>query len=56
MPHVMFKNHLTFGSGEDLKVFTINGHGGHCGHVTWNVFFYKLMFPLPKKAPHKIWL
>ena len=28
-----------------LNVFTINGHGGHMGHVTWTM-----------EAPHEIWL
>ena len=29
---------LVNGSGEEvLKVFTIYGHGGHIGHVTWTV-------------------
>ena len=36
MLHTKFQGHLPFGSGEDfLKVFTIYGHGGHLGHVTW---------------------
>ena len=35
-------------------VFTIYGHGSHLGHVTWTI--YILSFPLPKEAPHEIWL
>ena len=31
----------TSGSGEeDLRVFTIYGHGGHLGHVTWTIYTY----------------
>ena len=36
-----------------LKCFTIYGHGGHLGHVTW--FIYKDI-PLPKDASFEIWL
>ena len=36
-------------------VFTIYGRGGHLVHVTKNPA-NKLSFPLPKHAPHKIWL
>ena len=33
------------GSGEDFfKVFTIHGHGGHLGHVTWTKYI-KFLFP-----------
>ena len=39
MLHAKFQDHRTSGSGEVdfLKVFTINGHGGHLGHVTWTI-------------------
>ena len=37
------------------SVFTIYGRGGHLGHVT-QLPANKLSFPLPKEAPHKIWL
>ena len=23
-----------------MKVFTIYGHGGHLGHVTWTIYIY----------------
>ena len=36
MLHAKGQDHRTSGSGEEvfLKVFTINGNGGHLGHVT----------------------
>ena len=36
MLHTKFQGHPSIGSGEEdfFKVFTINGHGGHLGHVT----------------------
>ena len=27
-----------FGGEDFLKVFTIYGHGGHLGHVTWTIY------------------
>ena len=40
MLHAKFQDHRTSGSGEeDLKSFyTIYGHGGHLGHVTWTIY------------------
>ena len=40
MLHAKFLDHRTSGSGvEDFfKVFTIYGHGGHLGHVTWTIY------------------
>ena len=37
MLHAKFQDHRTSSSGEEdfFKVFTIYGHGGHLGHVTW---------------------
>ena len=36
--HAKLHGHWSTGSGEEvLKVFTIYGHGGHIGHVTWTV-------------------
>ena len=32
--------------------FTLSGHGGHLGHVTW-IYHW---FPLPIDVSHKIWL
>ena len=36
MLHTKFRGNQLAGSGEEdfLRVFTINGHGGHFGHVT----------------------
>ena len=50
MLHAKFQDHRISGSGEeDFKGFY---HIWACGldHL------YKLSFPLPKEAPHKIWL
>ena len=49
MLHTKFRENRPAGSGEEdfKRFFTIYEHGGHLGHVT---------YPLPKKAPHKIWL
>ena len=57
MLHAKFHYHRISGSAKRIffKVFTIFGHGSHLGHVT-KMIFTKFMFPLPKKAPHKIWL
>ena len=40
MLHAKFQDHRTSGSGEEdfLMVFTIYGHGGHLGHVTWTSY------------------
>ena len=39
MLHAKFQDHRFFGSGEEyLKDFTIQGHGGHLGHVTWTIY------------------
>ena len=40
MLHAKFQDHRTCGSGEEdfFKVFTINGHGGHLGHVTLTIY------------------
>ena len=37
MLHTKFHENRPAGSGEEdfFKVFTIYGHGGHLGHVTW---------------------
>ena len=45
MLHTKFRENRPAGSGEDfLRVFTINGHGGHLGHVTsiMLIFFHFL--------------
>ena len=40
MLHAKFQDHRISCSGEEafLKVFTIYGHGGHLGHVTWTIY------------------
>ena len=53
MLYTNFQGHRPFGSGEEdfFKVFTISGHDGHLGHVTW-----KVLFPHAMEAPYEIWL
>ena len=53
MLHAKFQDHRTSGEEDFFKVFTINGRGGHLGHVTWTIYT-NLRSPLPKEAPHKI--
>ena len=57
MLHTKFRENRPAGSGDEdfLRVFTIYGRGGHLGHVT-QMTANKISFPLPKEAPHKIWL
>ena len=52
MLHTKFRGNRPAGSGEEvfLRVFTIYGRG--CPPYAVN----KLSFPLPKEAPHNIWL
>ena len=40
MLHAKFQDHRTSGSGEEyfFKFFTMYGHGGHLGHVTWTIY------------------
>ena len=40
MLHAKFQNHRPSGSGEKrfLKVFAINSHEDHLGHVTWTIY------------------
>ena len=40
MLHTKFRGYWPAGSGEEdfLRVFTIYGHGGHLGHVTWTIY------------------
>ena len=49
MLHAKFQSHRSSGSGEEdfLKVFTIYGHGGHLGHVTWTIY---ITFVPPSKG------
>ena len=55
MLRAKFRRNRSTGSGEEdfLTVFTIYGHGGHLGHVTW-IFLYTYLLPLPIDASHKI--
>ena len=40
-----------------LKVFTIYGHGGHLGHVTWTIYLnVHSLFTRGGGGPHEIWL
>ena len=56
MLHTKFREKRPGGSGEVFfNVFTIYGCGGHLGHVT-QMQRTKYRSPLPKEAPHKIWL
>ena len=49
MLHAKFQDHETSGSGEDFfKVFTIYGHGGHLGHVTWTIYI-NFGSPFPRR-------
>ena len=55
MLHTKFRENRPAGSGEDfLRFFTIYGHepSWSCDPDAAN----KTLFPLPKEAPHKIWL
>ena len=49
MLHAKFQDHWTSGSGEeDFKAFTIYGHGGQLGHVTWTIYI-NFRSPFPKR-------
>ena len=50
MLHAKFQDHKTYGSGEKdfLKVFTIYGHGGHLGPVTWTIYI-NFCSPFPRR-------
>ena len=56
MLHAKFQNHRPSGSEEEifLNVFAIYSHGGNLGRDLDHLC--KLSFPLPKDAPHKVWL
>ena len=54
--HAKFQNHRPSGSREeDLKVFTIYGHGGHLGHVTW-IIYINFLSPFLWRLPIKFGL
>ena len=50
MLHTKFReNRSTCSVEEDfLKVFTIYGHGGHLGHVTWTIYA-NFRSPFPRR-------
>ena len=50
MLYAKFQDHRTSGSGEEyfFKVFTIYGHGGHLGHVTWTIYI-NCYYPFPRR-------
>ena len=49
MLHTKFHGNPPTGSGEAfLKVFTIYGHGGHLGHVTWTIYT-NFSSPFPRR-------
>ena len=54
MLHTKFQGHRPFGSGEEdfFKVFTIYGHGGYLGHVTWTFWIF-FRSPVPRKLDMK---
>ena len=56
MLHAKFQDHRTYGSGEEdfMGFYHIWAWWPSCSCDLDNV--YKLLFPLPKEAPHNIWL
>ena len=42
MLHAKFRGNLSTGSREEdfPRVFTIYGHGGHLGHVSWIIYVH----------------
>ena len=52
MLHAKFQNHRPSGSGE----VAFYSHGGHLSQVTWTIYKYKLLFPIPKNAPQEVTL
>ena len=50
MLHAKFQDHRAKSSvGEDFEVFTIYGHGGHLGHVTWTWYI------VPRQGQTILW-
>ena len=50
MLHTKFQDHRTISSvGEYFKVFSIYGHGGHLGHVTWTIYI-KVISPFTRRC------
>ena len=55
MLHAKFQDHRASGSGEEDKGF----YHIWLWRPSWSCdldHLYKLLFPLPKEAPHEIWL
>ena len=53
MLHTKFRGNWSNGSGEDFwRVFKVNGHGGHLGHVTNNMS-WNFNFIVPKSLHTK---
>ena len=49
MLHTKFRGNRPVGSGDFcFKVFTIYGHGGHLGHVTWTICI-NFRSPFPRR-------
>ena len=50
MLHTKFRENQPAGSGEEdfLRFFTIYGHGGHLGHVTWTIYI-NFCSPFPRR-------
>ena len=50
MLHTKFLGNRPAGPGEEyfFKVFTIYGHGGHLGHVTWTIYT-NFRSPFPRR-------
>ena len=54
--HTKFQGNQPSGSREeDFKAFTLYGHAGHLGHVTWTKYT-NFCFENPVKAPYEIWV
>ena len=55
MLHAKVQDLRTSGYGEEdlLKVFTIYGHGGHLGHLTWTIYI-NFGSPFPRRLHIKI--
>ena len=54
MLHAIFQDHRTSSSEKRfLKAYTIYGHGGHFGHVTWTIYI-NFLSPLPRRLNIKI--
>ena len=55
MLHTKFRENRPADSGEEdfLRVLTINGHGGHLGHVT-RIMFTNFLFLVPESFHTKL--